>query len=95
MVAQERDHRTSLAQGAYLVKNAFAAGASVDVIAEEDQRVLQCRLDGLDYRDKGLRAAVNVADCDDAVGHGRPPVALSHASTRWARRRVPLLCRKN
>jgi hypothetical protein len=70
VVAHEWDNGAALAQRDDLLQDAPAVRATVDEVAEEDHRVLLGRLDGFQKGREGIGAPVNVADGDDAVGHG-------------------------
>jgi len=69
MVPQKRDDGASLGYGDDLLHDASAVRATVNVIADEDERILRRRLDCLDERCQGFGAAVNIPDGDDALGH--------------------------
>jgi hypothetical protein len=69
MVPQQRDQAAMASEGDESIQNATAVWASVDVVAQGDQRIFGAGLDGSEQGSQGGQAAVDVADGYRAARH--------------------------
>jgi hypothetical protein len=78
VVSQDRHKAASVGQDDQLIENALAVDATINVIAQRDDRVVRLRIDGLDECGQGGRAAVDVANGYFSSGHGSPLLFFHH-----------------
>jgi hypothetical protein len=75
MVAQQRDQPAPAGEVDQALQHAATVRAAVDVVAQQDDRVVWARRDGIDQGGQGIRAAVDVA----AFATMRPAIRTSAA----------------
>ena len=67
MVAEQGHHAAPLREGDQLFHDTATVGAAVDEVTERDDQVVRAGIDRVDQRPQRRRAAVDIADGDDAV----------------------------
>jgi hypothetical protein len=69
MIAQEGHQAALVAYFQQLIDYTARIWSAVDGVAERDQRVTRCRLNGIDKRTERGRTSVDISNRNDSLGH--------------------------
>jgi hypothetical protein len=70
MIAEQRDKSARISQLQNMLDHLAALGASIDAVAEHDQRVVAAKLDQVDKSAQRSGTSVDITDSNDSRSHG-------------------------